>query len=91
MKLIFSFILSLFICLGISAQPGYYFNTIFSAGQNPGNLNNDPEEPLGFTAGYDTLISANALLDIHQFKPYHLYLILMVLQLFLIKSLFPVC
>ena len=46
--------------MGISAQPGYYFNTIFSAGQNPGNLNNDPEEPLGFTAGYDALISANA-------------------------------
>ena len=59
MKTILTFFFSLLIAFGINAQTGYYFNTINPAGQNPGNLNNDPEQPLGFTPGYTTISAAN--------------------------------
>lgn len=58
MKKITTFLFaSLMIAFTANAQ--YYFNEVNPAGQNPGDLNNDPEQPLGFTPGYTTIFPAN--------------------------------
>ncbi len=58
MKKITTFLFaSLMIVFSANAQ--YYFNEVNPAGQNPGDLNNDPEQPLGFTPGYTTIFPAN--------------------------------
>lgn len=44
-----------------SAFAQYYSNIYNPAGVNPRGLNNDPEQPLGNTAGYTTLSAANNL------------------------------
>lgn len=54
--------LSLLVLFSVGANAQYYFNTINPAGQNPGNLNNDPEQPFGATGvtaanGYSSIIA----------------------------------
>lgn len=41
----------------------YYFNTYNPAGMNPGGLNNDAEQPLGFTAGYTSVLAHTTTLS----------------------------
>ena len=36
-----------FVLLGSNLNAQYYFNTFNPAGQNPGGVNTDPEQPFG--------------------------------------------
>lgn len=59
-KLLTTFSLILAFSVGVQAQ--YYFNAINPAGQNPGGLNTDPEQPFGAAgvtaaAGYTSIIA----------------------------------
>lgn len=56
-KITTSLVLLFALSFGLQAQ--YYYNTYNPAGTNPGGLNTDPEQPLGFTPGYTTVIPAN--------------------------------
>mgnify|MGYP003669812812 CR=1 FL=1 len=63
MKKITSFVAIIALTLvSYTANAQYYVNTYNPAGQNPGDLNNDPEQPLAFlngnSLGYTAVLTA---------------------------------
>jgi hypothetical protein len=62
MKKITTFLTSILLLAATAVNAQYYFNSFPTAGQNPGGLNNDPEQPFGAAGvtagdGYTSIIA----------------------------------